>query len=274
MGQKARNWFIGIVVFLILFVGLGPIFVAKVAKQVFKPKDLITKEAKLKIKARGTIKEIEKSIILVSPKDINKYVLEGARAKELKQFAGKATEVFIFGNLKRSDPKKLGDIEVKANIEVAEFDVKDFDIGTKMTDKIADDIKAKIKEKIEFREATLKKLGQTGSDANVIWGQLKICRSIRIVDKTPKEVPCLYVVDKFGDRYLLSNIMNGIGSPIEKFKPFTTDNFNVVVTGQFVVKDMDLTYVDLKNYTTLGVEKIYSNNGELTELVMDSSKAK
>jgi len=268
MGQKARNWFIGIIVFLILIVGLGPIFVAKIARHVFIPRERVANEAKIKIKARGTITEIDKEMILVSPQEINKYVLAGPRAKELKEFAGKKTEVFVFGNLMVANPKKVGDVNVKANIEVAEFDTKDFDVGSKMTDKIADDIKAKIKEKIEFREMALKKLGQTGSDVNIIWGQLKSCKGMRIVKEVPKEVPCLYIEDKFGDKYLLSNVLNGIKSPIEDFAPFVNSNYNVVVAGRFVVKDTDLLHIGLVNYTTLGVEKIYNNDDTLSEFVV------
>ncbi|HEX3008337.1 MAG TPA: hypothetical protein VHO90_12065 [Bacteroidales bacterium] len=258
MLKKGVLW---VVVGLIIIVGLGPIFVAKVADRMFKMPKRISSGALL-IKASGKVSIEQGQLILTTPKGINNYILTGAMSSELKKFVGKDTPVYVFGRLMNTDLHQVQDKIIRASIDITEFNTKDFTIGKSMSPEVAAAICQKVQEKAEFRQSVLKKLGQ--KDLDVISGKLNIVPGFTVRDG--KSAICLVVSDKYGDAYNLLND-GAIKYKRDDYKGFAGQGMDVVVTGQVTLPNPNEPAAPGANTIPFAAKGIYNREG-LTELVV------
>ncbi|MCX5777654.1 MAG: hypothetical protein NTU66_00265 [Elusimicrobia bacterium] len=258
--QNARKWIIGSIVILALIIGLGPIFVSKVAKKVFTPpKELAT--APVRIKANGKVSVVKGYTVLTTPRGLNNYILLGTKA-QLAEITSQANNmIYVFGTLTRPQMRSIDALAVRAAIDVTQFDIKDFKVGTEMTDQVAAGIRKKVQEQIDLRTRVLKKLKLKDSGYEVISGKLKIGKSVLV--RMAKEMPCLMVEDKYGDLYFLVGTFK---YPWEEYKGLTGADVDVVIVGQITVPSPEIMVLNYQNFMTFNAKGIYNNNDDLTEL--------
>lgn len=239
---------LGILIIIAILVAFGPILVTRIARHVFKPKKPIVQNVVLKIKAQGTISIMDNKTILTTPSKINNYLLEGKVVNQLTKFVGKKQAIFVFGDLKFSNPKNINNTKITSNIEVFQFDTKDFYPATMSPDEIV--------QNIEFRKQVLSKLGFKESWMDVISGKLIIGTCII----NGKPAPCLLVKDKRGEVYILSNRGNVIKAPFEKFLQFKSLDMDVVVVGRLALPDQGVILPNYPNIMTFLVSGLYNSD--------------
>lgn len=247
MNKKLLTWLVGTVVVLVIVVGLGPIFVAKVVKHIVKkPGQQIS--APVNIKAGGTITSVDKYIVLTTPNGVNNYILTGSRINELTKYASKKETVFVFGKLMKADPQNVNNVAIRARIDVADFSQNDFQVGTKLSQQVSDAIKSKIMEKVAFRDEILNKL-KISTKYEVIKGSI-FFDSYK--NKTTNQInSVLAIEDKYKDVYIL--IGEGIFPIIEN--PAKYKNATIIAIGNTT---NPLSNVPVKeNVITFSVKEAY-----------------
>ncbi len=256
--QDTKKWVIGIVVAVVILVGVGPIFVAKIARKAFKtPKELIT--APVRIKASGTISRVGGYLVLTTPQGLNHYILSGPNVGKIVQQADNL--MFVFGTIARPATKQIDKMAIRAAIDVIQYDTKDFAVGSTMSTQVAEAINQKVKEKAEFRNRVLTKLGLKDSTYDVISGKLLIGKSVLI--RAGKEMPALLVQDKYGDLYLLAGTFK---YPREAYKSLLGKDIEIVVPGELTVPSPEIMVLNYQNFMTFSAKGIYNKDDEFSEL--------
>ncbi|MGA2090030.1 MAG: hypothetical protein ABSH12_01030 [Endomicrobiales bacterium] len=258
--SKASKWVIGVIVFLALLIGLGPIFVAKIARRAFKlPHHLIT--APLRIKAKGTVSLVNGIAILTTPRGMNHYILVGDQLNKITKQANNM--IYVFGTLMAPATSKVNDIVIRAAINVSQVDLTDFTAGTPVSDQLSEAIRQKVKNQVELREKVLTKLGMKNSGYEVISGKLVIIKTVLL--RQAKETYALLVKDKYGDQYVLCGQFK---YPVEDYAVLSGKDFNVVVVGEVTAPDPGiLPLLSVEPHMTFAVKGIYNDNDELSELL-------
>lgn len=256
------KWAIGITVVVALAIGFGPTLIEKMGYKISKqPKE--STSAPVNIKVSGTISTIDGLTVLTTPVAKNHYILIGSKLDEISKVSDKT--VYVFGTL--IEPKKttkVRDMFIRASIDVSQFDVNDFTIGTPVSPEMLEAIKQKVQDQVELRTRVLKQLHLENSGYEVISGKLVIIKVLLL--RQAKESTGLMVVDKYGDQYLLTGQLK---YPYKDYASLADQNLDVVVVGSLQAPDMitilPMTKV-LPNFT-FGVHGLYNNNEELSEVI-------
>src|SRR3989339_740968 len=255
-----------LIVAAILFFVAGPKLLTWMIKKT--PAQVPVKTAPIKIKASGSLSQIDEHIVLTTPRGTNNYVLVGTRTKELQSLAGSKQNVFVFGSLMSPDPKNIGGKEIRYRIEVDEFNTKDFTIGQKLSTEVADAIKKKVQDKTTFREATLKKLGIKDPNMDVVAGKMAMVESCLYMGD-PKEQFGIMIQDKYGDFFFLLN-GGALKKPYKQYLKIAAAEIEVIVVGKVSLMDPSviLTLPASISYVPFSAVKVY--NSDLTDLILDS----
>jgi hypothetical protein len=255
MGRKMKLWLLGTLAALLIIIAVGPIMVARIARHFFEPKPMIN--TALNIKAHGNISVVGGKIILTTPQKKNNYILEGSQVQELTKYANAKQEIYVFGYLKRPSAKEVGNTKIGANIEISRYDTKDFAQPMISPQEIA--------KNVEYRNQVLKKVGMNEPQMDVLCGKLRLGDCI-IRNKGTKSL-CLFVQDKNGQTYYLSNRAKAIKAPLDKFRRFNNLDMDVVVVGRFALPDIDVTVPQYQDIQTFLVRGLY--NQDLSEFVVE-----
>jgi hypothetical protein len=261
--QKMGKWVIGIIVVLAVVIGLGPIFVARFVNKAFTPqKELIT--APLKIKATGTVSILNNLVILTTPHGTNHYILVGNQLNKITKQANNM--IYVFGTLAKPTVDKINNMVVRAAIDVAQFDSKDFNVGAPLSEEMTKAINQKVKEQVELRAKVLTKLGLKDPNLEVISGKLQIFKLFKVYES--KTTTGLLVKDKYGDQYILNGPFK---YPEDEYAKLAGKNYDVVVVGEMTTPDPRRAVLDIQGpFMFFSVKNmgIYNNNDDLSELLV------
>lgn len=216
------------------------------------------------IRMYGQLSLVDGYVTLTTPNNLFCYILVANKNDEIREHVRKSAtfqkSATIIGEvLPEVFEKKLGGHVVKYSVNVDQIDDTQFNEQDPVSPDLQNAIRAKLMERRDFREATLKKLRIKEAKTEVIKGKLSILNAVYADDQ--KEKYCLAIVDKYGDTYLLYD-KQGKFKPFDRYKNFD-NKVTLVVIGEITLPNTSITLAQKEEYIPFAVQKLY--NEDLTE---------